>query len=111
MVFPSDLERIAENARGVIVVIARRIAFTPRGERLPTERYDNLFAPFQRIRREPEFFHSAPVAIETKLPWAVEVQPILTFNRPALPVRTRILGTRIEELGRHEINADCGLRI
>src|SRR5207253_529161 len=72
----------------------------------------DLLAPLERVRREPELVHSVPVAIETKLPRAIEIQPVVAFDCPALPFRTRILRTWIEELRGHGLLriADCGLR-
>src|SRR5438105_14956434 len=46
MIAAIDFERMAEHAIRVIIIIARRVTFTPRGERFPTERDDDLFPPF-----------------------------------------------------------------
>ncbi len=51
MVGAGDLQRIFENARGVIIVVPRGIAIAPGRERFPAKRHDDLLAPFARLRR------------------------------------------------------------
>src|SRR5262249_54498649 len=88
----------------VVIVIARGVAFAPRGERFPAERHDDLLAPVHRIGREPSLLDAAAVAVETKLPRAIEIQPVVTFNRPALAIGARVFGTRVKKLSRHNFS-------
>ena len=60
--------RIAEYARGVVMVVASGIPLAPCRERFPAERHEDLLAPRSLARIEPAFIHAATVAVEAKSP-------------------------------------------
>ena len=58
-----------------------------------------MLAPFRLGRFKPALINAAPIGIETKLPGAVQVQPIVTFDGAAAPIGPRIFRPRIREKG------------
>src|SRR5260370_29176596 len=96
------LQRISEYSRRIVIVVSSRIAVPPRRERFPTKRHNDLFSPLRYIRREPRFLYAPSFTIETKLPRAIEVQPIVPLDRSALPIRAWILWSREKKLARRE---------
>src|SRR5437764_13940690 len=67
MVSAGDFQWIKENARGIVVIVACGIPFTPGSERFPTERNNDLATPFRGVGRIPFLLQPGPFAIETEL--------------------------------------------
>src|SRR5688572_2496324 len=101
MIFGCDFEGIDEWPGRVVIFAACGVAFPPGGERFPAERNQDLLAPFRIVRHVPAFLDAPAFAIETKLPWSVEVQPVMAFQRSTLPFRPWIFRPRISELVQH----------
>src|SRR5262245_39145907 len=76
MIGARDLQRIAENTCGVIIIVARGIRFPPSGERFPAEWHNDLLTPVRRVGSEPLFIKATAHAIEAELPWSVEIEPV-----------------------------------
>src|SRR6266446_3575849 len=102
MVRAVDLQWIAKNASRVIILISGAVALTPGGKRFPAERNNNLLAPFQRIRDEPGFLNAEALTVKPELPRPVEIQPVLAFERSALPLRPGIFRSRIKKSRDHK---------
>src|SRR5688572_8121460 len=63
MIFARDFQGIAENARGVKMIVAGRVAFAPGRERFPRVGHEYLFAPNRPAWFEPAFFLADSIAV------------------------------------------------
>ena len=96
-----DFKRISENAGGIIIFVTGSFGLSPRRERFPAKRDDDLLAPIRPVGQMPTIFKTAFLAVETKLPGAIEVEPIFAFDCAALKIRARILRSWINILSDH----------
>src|SRR5436190_4314436 len=103
MVRAGHLEWIAEDSCCVIIIITGGIAIAPGRQGFPTERHNDLFAPFTSVF-EPCFIFSPPVPIKTELPWTVEIQPIRPFDGSPLAIGPRVFRPRVSKSVRHMLS-------
>src|SRR6185312_12406900 len=95
MIASVHFQWIEKDAGRIIILIPCRIALAPGRERFPAKRHNDLLAPVRLVRRKPRLSNTASVAVETKLPWPVQVHPIDSLNGAALAVGSRIFGPGI----------------
>ena len=95
---------VAEDARGVVMVVPGGVALAPGGEGFPAERDEDLLGEGRGGVGgiEPAFVRPAPVAVEAERPGAVEVEPVHAFDPAALAVGAGVFGAREIGVGRHE---------
>src|SRR3954471_12145051 len=89
-----DLEGLAIDPAGEIVVVVRGVCFAPGGKRLPAKRNGDLLGPATFVRRKPFLRHPLTVRIESEFPRAVEIQPVQPMHETALSIRPGIFRTR-----------------
>ena len=100
MVVARDFEGVAKNASRVVVIVAGGVTLTPCREGLPAERNDDLFPPIA-IGFEPFLVDTTTIGIKSELPRTIEVDPVVSLERPALAFWPRVLRARICKMIRH----------